>query len=81
MRIVGLYADEAVELFSADQHVNIWDVISRCFHCEAQMSSLPEEVADDLESFFLEPTNEAGIPISLKVATSMKGIVENVRAD
>lgn len=68
MRVVGLYADEAITRFSPEQHVNIWDASSRCFHCEAQMSSLPEEVTDDLESFFLEPTDEAGTPISLKEA-------------
>lgn len=69
MRVVGLFADEAVTRFAFDQYVNVWDVISSSFHCEAQIGNLPDEVLEDLESFFLEPTDETGTPIRLVEAT------------
>jgi hypothetical protein len=68
MNVIGLYGDEAIKQFHSNQHVNVWDVMMRAFHCDASMDSLPEEVLEDPESYFLEPTTEDGQPISLKEA-------------
>jgi hypothetical protein len=68
MKVIGLHADEAMNQFSSTQHVNVWDTWMRGFYCEATMDSLPEEVIDDPESYFLEPTTEDGIPVTLEVA-------------
>lgn len=68
MKVTGLYADEAIERFRPDQCVNIYDTLMRSFYCEATMNSLPEEVLDDPESFFLEPTDELSRPINVKEA-------------
>jgi hypothetical protein len=68
MRVNGLFADQALTLFVPEQFVNVWDALTKCFHCEAQMNSLPAEVLEDPESYFLEPTDEMGIPMSLQKA-------------
>lgn len=79
MKVLGLYADEALTKFSPDQHVNVWDVLMRSFHCEARMDSLPDEVTDDPESYYLEPTTEDGQPISLNEACGTKAASEDGR--
>lgn len=66
--IFGLYADEAMTKFAPGQCVNVYEVLPPGYFSEATMSSLPEEVLDDPESFFLEPTDENGNPISLRQA-------------
>lgn len=68
MKVIGLYADKAIGRFRPDQCVNIYDPFMRSFYCEATMDSLPEEVLDDLESFFLEPTDELGQPVNIRDA-------------
>ena len=68
MRIIGLYADEALIKFASTQDVNIWDVMMRSFLCEVRMDSLPEEVTDDPDNFILEPTDPEGRPIPLTQA-------------
>lgn len=69
MKVNGLYADEAVGKFAPSQWVNVYVAFGRGeFYCEARMDSLPEEVLDDDESYFLEPTTEEGLPMSLEAA-------------
>lgn len=72
MRVIGLYADEAVTKFASQQNVNIWDVMMRSFYCEGRMDSLPEEVTEDPDNFILEPTTEDGQTISLEEAYQYK---------
>jgi hypothetical protein len=69
MRVVGLYADEAIKLLDSEQYVNVWDVEGHSFHCEATVGNLPEEVLEDLEAYFLEPTDELGRPVRVRLAT------------
>jgi hypothetical protein len=68
--ICGLYADEAASKFAPAQYVNVYEVPTRAFYCDARMDSLPEEVADDPEGYFLEPTTEGGDVMSLRAALS-----------
>jgi hypothetical protein len=66
--IFGLYADEAITKFAPGQWVNVYEVLPRGYLSEATMSSLPEEVLDDPEGYFLEPTDDDGNPMSLRRA-------------
>lgn len=69
MRVNGLYADDAVGRFARTQYVNVYTTYGRGEHyCEARMDSLPEEVLDDPEDYFLEPVTEDGQPIKLRAA-------------
>ena len=70
MRVFGLFADDGLLRFSPSQNVNVWCVWTRAFFCEATVNNLPEEVLDDPESYFLEPTDKSGQPISLASALS-----------
>ena len=73
MRILGLYADDAVRRFAPEQHVNVWEVLPAAFLCEARMDSLPEEVLEDPEGYFLEPTDAEGTPITVNAALLIQG--------
>jgi hypothetical protein len=70
MRVRGLYADEALGRFAPEQHVNVWDVWLESFFCEAKMNCLPNEVLDDPEDYFLEPTDETGRPVDPRLVTT-----------
>jgi hypothetical protein len=66
--VFGLYADEAMTRFAPGQWVNVYEVLPAGYVSEATMSSLPDEVLDDPEDYFLEPTDEDGNPMSLRQA-------------
>lgn len=68
MRVDGLYADEGLTRLAPTQQVNVWCVLPAAFYCEATVETLPEEVRESPEDYWLEPTTEDGLPIALKDA-------------
>ena len=73
MKVIGLYADEALERFPPGQHVNVWEVMPPGFYSEAVMNDLPDVVLESPEDFFLEPTDEDGTPVDPNSVTGVGG--------